>query len=386
MPNQASERLRRNIDEIMKRWEARAYTEVAAALHQDSLALRNSLPEYLDQLADALSATIDRTALRIRWDRADSLRIGKKHGRERARSLDYTMEQLIIEYQILRQVICDVMEEEAPLSPIEREVIVCSIEQAVNDAATQFSATLAAIQEHLTRALAHDLRSPVMVAKTGALLILRRPGDVDHCAKVAERISANMDHLDAMIKELLDASLIKAGQPLPMNFEECDLGQIARQVADEFGLVYGNRFVIDAAPVIGYWDAGQLRRLLENLATNAAKYGDPSAPITLELRRVQDSAILSVHNDGKPIPEEEQAILFQQFRRARPNGNQPGWGLGLTVVKGIVEGHRGTIHVESVEGKGTTFVVELPTDSRHTDPLTLGAGTKGRPRTEFRAP
>lgn len=366
MPSPASERLKRNIDEIMKRWETRARTEVDAALHQGSLALRNSLPEYLEQLADALSVTIDRTALRIKWDREDSLRVGKKHGRERAGSLDYTMDQLIIEYQILRQVICEVMQEEAPLSPVEREVIVCSIEQAVSDAAAQFSASLAAVQEQLTRALAHDMRSPLMVAKTGAVLILRRPDDANHCVKVAGRISANMDQLELMINEVLDASLLKAGHLLPMNFEEIDLGQIARQVADEFDMVYGARFVIDSAPVTGYWDARQLRRALENLATNAVKYGDPGTPITLELKRVAGGAVLSVHNHGKPIPPEEQAILFQQFRRARSGRSAPGWGLGLTVVKGIVEAHRGAIKVESAEGKGTTFVVELPADSRPT--------------------
>ena len=343
MPNQASERLTRHIEEILKRWEVRAYAEVDAAAHQDSLALRNSLPEYLRQLADALSENIDRTQLRIRWDRADSLRIGKKHGRERAASVNYTTEQLIIEYQILRQVICDVMEEEAPLSPMEREIIVCSIEQAVNDAAAQFSATLAGIQEHLTRALAHDLRSPIMVAKTCAALILRRPEDAAHCVKVADRISANMDRLDAMINELLDASTIKAGRPLAMKFEKCDLGQIVQHVADEFDSLYGSRFVIEAAPVIGYWDASQMQRVLENIATNAVKYGDLNTPITVKLQCVEDRAILSVHNDGTPIPPEEQAILFQQFRRTRVNGAEPGWGLGLAVVKGIVEAHRGPL-------------------------------------------
>lgn len=364
MPNQASDRLRRSINEVMTRWEARAYAEVAATVHQASLALRNSLPEYLGQLADALSTTRSRSEIRIKWDRKDSLRVGNKHGHERAQSADYTMDQVIFEYQILRQVVCEVMEEEAPLSPIEREIIVCSVEQAVNDAATQFSTTLAEVQEQLTRALAHDLRSPLMVAKTGAVLILRRPNDADHCIKVAQRISANMDHLDAMLKDLLDASKLKAGQQLPMKLEECDLNHIARQVADDFDLVYGTRFVTDTAPVIGYWDASQLRRVLENLATNAVKYGDPDSPIALELKRVNDRAILSVHNRGRHIPPEEQAILFQQFRRTRLDENAPGWGLGLTVVKGIVEAHGGAIRVESGERQGTTFVVELPINSR----------------------
>src|SRR5690606_32735949 len=108
------------------------------------------VPEYLEQLSDALSTIIDRTDARKRADRIDSERVGRKHGRERAGSLNYSMQQLIFEYHILRQVICDVMEEEVPLTPVEREIIVASIEQAVNDAATQFSETLRDIQEKLT--------------------------------------------------------------------------------------------------------------------------------------------------------------------------------------------------------------------------------------------
>jgi hypothetical protein len=122
MHNQASERLTKLNDRIMHTWEERALKEVDASVHQHSLALRNSLPEFLDQLATALSTTIDRTTARVKWDKDESTRIGKKHGKERAGMLSYTMDQLIFEYHILRQVICDVMEEEAPLSEIEREV------------------------------------------------------------------------------------------------------------------------------------------------------------------------------------------------------------------------------------------------------------------------
>ncbi|MBC7885370.1 MAG: hypothetical protein H7X99_07835, partial [Saprospiraceae bacterium] len=102
----------------MKIWEERANKEVLAAMKLDSLALRNSLPDLLPQIADALSTTIDRTAVRVRWDRDESMRIGKKHGLERAESF-YTMAQMLSEYHILRQVICDVLEDEAPLSSFE---------------------------------------------------------------------------------------------------------------------------------------------------------------------------------------------------------------------------------------------------------------------------
>ena len=78
MPNQASERLRLLNDKIMHCWEERALQEVEASVHQHSLALRDSLPEFLDQMANALSTTINRTTARVKWDKDESTRIGKK--------------------------------------------------------------------------------------------------------------------------------------------------------------------------------------------------------------------------------------------------------------------------------------------------------------------
>ncbi|HXH32116.1 MAG TPA: histidine kinase dimerization/phospho-acceptor domain-containing protein [Bacteriovoracaceae bacterium] len=83
------------------------------------------------------------------------------------------MDQLISEYHILRQVICDVLEKDKPLNPVEREVIVCSIEQAVNDAASEFSATLKDLKDQMTQILAHDLRNPLTTAKISTQLIMR---------------------------------------------------------------------------------------------------------------------------------------------------------------------------------------------------------------------
>lgn len=139
MPDQTSHRLIKNIPEILNRWEKRAYLEVKASNHQEKLALRDSLPEYLNKLAQALSDTRIRTDRSRLQDQIETTNIGRKHGQDRALSYNYTIDQLIMEYHILRQVICEVMDHEKGLSSLERELITSSIEQAVNDAATEFS-------------------------------------------------------------------------------------------------------------------------------------------------------------------------------------------------------------------------------------------------------
>lgn len=365
MPNKAATLLKHQSDKIMKLWEERANREVIAALQLKSLALRDSLPELLSQIADALSNTIDRTSIRVNWDRAESLRIGKKHGSERAACLEYTMDQMIFEYHILRQVICDVMEEVRPLFEIEREVIVCAIEQAVNDAATQFSETLRAVQERVAAALTHDLRGPLTSSKMNAQLVLRQPENRELAVRAANSICKSMDRMDSMISDLLDASVIRSGETAPLKIAECDLDFIVRDISEEFSTIYGDRFVVESeGEAKGFWCDNALRRVVENLATNAVKYGDEKSPITFRIVRGDSSVIFSVHNEGNAISPEDQAILFKQFRRTKSAEGQTGWGLGLTVVKGLTEAHHGKLKVESAENHGTTFTVELPRDAR----------------------
>jgi signal transduction histidine kinase len=361
MSNQASELLKLKSEKIMKNWEARANAEVLPAFDLESLALRDSLPELLKQIVDGLLTTIDRTEARKIWDRKESLRIGQKHGRERAVSHTYTMDQMIFEYRILREVICDVMEEEKPLSPVSREVIVGAIEQAVNDAATQFSETLKLIQERLASSLTHDLRGPITAAKMCSQLIIRRPEDSQLSLSTANKILKSMDRLDAMITELLDASMIRTGQPLPLKIEDCDLIEIVHECAEELNLIYDGRFVVKAdTSVIGCWSKGGLRRIMDNLATNAIKYGSLNTPITISIQQDDSRVIISVHNEGPAISKEDQTILFKEFRRAKSAEGQKGWGLGLAVVKGLAEAHHGSARVESDAVKGTTFIIEIP--------------------------
>lgn len=361
MSNAISDCLKQNAERIMQMWEERARDEVSASMHHDSLVLRNSLPQYLNQLVDELSTKIERTPARIETDKAENTRIGKQHGHERAGYADYSMTQLIFEYHILRQVIFQVLEQEAPLGVRERDIIINSIEQAVNDAATQFSQTLRDIQELFIVTLTHDLRGPINVVKMGTQLILRRLERGDSHVDVAARMISSIDRLDSMIQNLLDASRLRAGQSLKLEFEECYLDRLVQDVVEDLSFTYGERFVaVCDSEIRSYCSRKEIRRVIENLAINAVKYGAPSTPITLTLQQTETQISLTIHNEGNPIAPDAQSILFQQFRRTTSAEDQRGWGLGLFLVKSITEAHQGTIEVESTQGKGTSFIVKLP--------------------------
>jgi signal transduction histidine kinase len=118
--------------------------------------------------------------------------------------------------------------------------------------------------------------------------------------------------------------------------------------------------VISESEIKSYCSRKKIRRVIENLAINAVKYGNATTPITLTLQPTETQISLTIHNEGNPIALDAQSILFQQFRRTISAEEQTGWGLGLFLAHSITEAHQGTLAVESAEGKGTSFIINLP--------------------------
>jgi PAS domain S-box-containing protein len=223
------------------------------------------------------------------------------------------------------------------------------------------------VREQFVASLSHDLRTPLAAARMGAQLLTRQQQlTMDNVNRLSMRIIDNVDRADKLIQNLLDVNRVKAGEKLPLNVSFCNLNQITQNTLDELTTVYGDRFVLLSKQNIeGYWDAIGIRRILENLCTNAIKYGARNSPVTVTLIETPHQAQIAVHNYGNPIPPDEQDQLFEKFIRSPSAqvGSEKGWGLGLTLVRGIAEAHGGRIRVESIV-EGTTFKVDLPLDTR----------------------
>ncbi|WNG59186.1 GAF domain-containing sensor histidine kinase [Archangium gephyra] len=219
------------------------------------------------------------------------------------------------------------------------------------------------LRDTFVAALTHDLRTPLTASKLGVQLLARRHADLPAVQTSVARVTQSLDRAERMIQDLLDASRVKAGKPLPLKVSECDLHAIAVQTLEELSSVYTDRFVLKAASALKMAaDPIGLRRIVENLASNAAKYGAPDTPIEVLLDRSGDQVMLQVKNQGNPIAGSELLTIFEPFHRSRSatESAQKGWGIGLPLVKGIAEAHGGTATVTSSARDGTCFTITLP--------------------------
>ncbi len=173
----------------------------------------------------------------------------------------------------------------------------------------------------------------------------------------------NLAQADGIIQSLLDVASIRAGRPIPLEFRACDLAVEVRRIVAEQIAVGGKRVELVAEDGLwGEWAIGGIVRALQNLISNAVKYGSRTTPIVVRLLREGGRALLSVHNEGDPIAPDDQRAIFRPFQRTARSerSDTKGWGLGLAIVQAIAEAHGGKVVVESSTSAGTTFTLDLP--------------------------
>lgn len=352
-------RLRASADRILTRWEERVRREIPAARDEPYFILIDTLPVVLQQLAEALMPDHPRRTA------TQGSTVAHEHGGERVRVTRFGLEDVIAEYKILRDVISEELEHSGKLSADERNTLHSSLDQLIIEACTAYGLVQSTFRDRLFATIAHDLRNPLNAAQLAATAIARRP-DAQEVGDWAARIITSIGRVDRMVQDVLDAMRLQSGVRLPLEIGPCDLAELVQRTIDRTHINAG-RFVLSARqPVWGHFAAAQMERALENLVDNALKYGDPTRPITITIEEKHGRAILTVHNDGPHIPAEQQETLFRAFQRLTDaeSSGQRGWGLGLAQVRAAAESHGGSIGVDSLPDRGTTFTIDIPMDAR----------------------
>ncbi len=222
------------------------------------------------------------------------------------------------------------------------------------------------VRDEFVAVASHELRTPLTSLQFAvqATLRLARQGTEISPAFIDMLTTAERQtrRLRRLVDLLLDVARLDADR-LEVVRAPVDLAAIARDVVSTFqheALAAGCALTLHAgAPVTGLWDAGRLEQILSNLLANAIKYG-ARRPIEVTVDEAAGRARLVVRDHGIGIPLDRQPRIFERFERAVPREHYGGFGLGLYIVRLIVEALGGTVGVHSAPDAGSTFTVELP--------------------------
>lgn len=232
-------------------------------------------------------------------------------------------------------------------------------------AALQKEQDLSALKSKMMMRISHEFRTPlsVILSSTELLQLYGERMNKEQRSEHYNQIHHQIHHLTSNLE---DIALVVRGMLEPLQFQPLrfDVRELVLSIVRDQQLSSARQITvalqIDSMlpPVIA--DPKLLRLIIANLLSNAIKYSPPDSEVLLGVDAAPKTLTIVVHDTGIGIPYEEQKGIFDPFFRGSNIGERAGLGIGLRIVKDAVETHRGTLYVQSVPGKGTTFTVRLP--------------------------
>ncbi len=223
---------------------------------------------------------------------------------------------------------------------------------------------------HFLAMAAHDLRSPLgsIIMCSEVLLDAVADSLSGRHVEMLTEIGRAGERMLRVVEDFLNVSSIESGElrlrPREVNLTSLVQSNVAAHRA--LGRKKGTDIRVhcaDGLPLIGV-DPDKIEQVLDNLISNAVKYSPPGAAVDVYVGKKDGWAVIAVVDNGQGIPADEQDRLFEAFGKTSVRGTagERSTGMGLLIVKRIVEGHGGRVYVESEFGRGSTLTVELPLD------------------------
>ncbi len=382
-----AEFIQANMEPILKEWEVFARSLLPGA-DMTVVALRDDAGSILRATArdmqnwqslqqQASKSKGDGGAGTVASDRLDNA--SDLHGVERVGS-GFHITDVVAEYRALRASVLRLWRESRPQPDVHDIDDITrfdeSLDQSLARGVASYSARIDESRQMFLAILSHDLRNPLSTIRTAAYLVSLDNAD-RATADALSMINRSTDEMMKLISDLIDFSSSGLGRAMPLHREPVDLEVLCGELVDSFRSHHPGRTLRlhCVGEVDGVWDAGRIRQVVSNLLGNALQHGAPDGVIELSLasRQLPSEAavlgesvlVLSVHNEGEPIPLELLPTIFDPLKRYATQESAahrtPGSiGLGLYIVREIVEAKGGTVTVTSTAGEGTTFTVCLP--------------------------
>jgi signal transduction histidine kinase len=366
----------RDMEHILAEWETFAATHLPAAATMDSLALRDHAPEILHSIVLDLNSSQDlygpdqKATGRAAVLRDASHTAAQTHALLRAQ-VGFSVVQLASEYRALRASVLRLWAEASRHSAPDLIALLEdtrrfneAIDQALMESIAFFTQEVERGRNLLLAIVGHDLRNPLdtMLMTANYLSKLRLEGVGSEVIARLTRSGARIKHL---LDDLLDYNRATLGKGIPIAVADIDLAEVCGLEIDGLQTAHPDRVISFMAKgnLRGVWDGARIQQILSNLLKNALDYGARDAAIEVRATGLEREVLLSVRNQGAPIPPATLTNIFEPLRRGAFGHDRPesdtNLGLGLFIALEIARAHGGTIDVSSDE-RDTTFTVTLP--------------------------
>lgn len=368
--------IEQNLERLLTEWLEFARTRLPASDFMGTGALIDGSKELLCAIAAdmrTLQKESERTA-KSRGERdAKKSPIGKSahaHTNNRLKA-GFTLDQVVAEYRALRASVIRCWTTDT--RPVDQQMLDELIrfneamDQSLTEAIRWYNQELERMRDTFIGVLGHDLRDPLSAALAANELQRLAAGKPEvqlDANKAAER---NLQRMISMIHDLLDFARTRLDGDLPLSLRDADMKAICTEIVEALELSTGSHEIRLAfsGDLTGRWDTDRIQQVLSNLVKNAVEHGNVKSPVEVSAQGEENEVVLTVQNQGTPIPLDQQHVLFDPFRHKladdKDDERQPDRvGLGLYIVKQVTDAHGGSLELKSTAESGTAFTVRLP--------------------------
>lgn len=357
---------------IMQQWENFARTILPEA-QLDSKALRNHISYLLEFIARDMETTQSRLQ---QSDKSQGLGQKEADASDSAAEMHaairyvegFDIIQTASEFRALRASVIRMWEKERDKAEDDCDDVNRfheSVDQMLMEAITRHHEDETRARNLFLGTLVHDMRNP-LGAISNAVEFLRMLDNLDEPqSKMINQIARSNKTVVKLVANLIDVTRAKLGKGMPITTDRMNMGDTARQAAKEaeMSAQRGSVTVETHGNLEGEWDNARIHQVFSNLIGNALQHGGGET-VRVTVKAHDDRVMLSVHNEGKPIPEGDIALVFDPLKRGRDDEQKQteatSMGLGLFITREIIGAHGGKIEVTSSEEEGTTFSAWLP--------------------------
>jgi signal transduction histidine kinase len=370
-----SDFIRSHMDGIVAEWISFARTRTPASDAMSKLALQDHIVEILRFIADDLE-----TAQSDKEQVAKSKGLGPEDApvAQSAAEIHATLrladgfdiDQMVSEYRALRaSVVKQWIARNQALAASDLEDLTRfneAIDQAMTESVAEYTKSITHSRNLFLGILGHDLRNPIGAASMAAQRMVKMGPPDARQTLLASKIVDTTERATQILNDLLDVTRSAFGTEIPVAKAEMDMGALGVQMTEEMRTVSDDHQIsIDViGNTSGHWDKARMGQVFSNLLGNAIQYSPAGSPISVRIADEEEAVLISVHNDGDPIPPDKVKALFGFLKRGYGTGltdqRSTNLGLGLFIAKKIVMAHGGEINVASSADEGTVFSVLLP--------------------------